>query len=227
MPPKASCCCPHHGTWGHSDDADLRIATDSEIKFSKVEKDGRHKGRKRKICVTCRNRIQLETKYDKLQKTVSDASERVDTEHSEIDDPIMSDLLHDASTQTEHSHGAGTSPSSCTHVLSNTPPNSATDQAFQAGPLPPNRPYQCYESRRRSDIRAEIIDQFHDLLGVYVHGDAVALSDLVDDLLESKKWSSTFGSPGKKHYGNMPSEFLSSLIKEYQECKRKESNQSD
>ena len=65
MPPKASCCCPHHGRWGHSDFTDLRTA--SEPKFCEVDKDGQHKGRKRKICTSCRNHIQLEVKCDKLE----------------------------------------------------------------------------------------------------------------------------------------------------------------
>lgn len=38
-----------------------------EAKFCQLNKDGRHKGRKRKICTSCRSRIQLETKCDKLQ----------------------------------------------------------------------------------------------------------------------------------------------------------------
>lgn len=67
MPPKASCCCPHHGRWGHSDLTDLRTATEPELKFCEVDKGGRHKGRKRKICTSCRNHIQLEVKCDKLE----------------------------------------------------------------------------------------------------------------------------------------------------------------
>ena len=67
MPPKASCCCPHHSRWGHSDGTDLRTATAAEFKFCEVDKDGRHKDRKRKICTSCRNRIQLEVKCDKLE----------------------------------------------------------------------------------------------------------------------------------------------------------------
>jgi len=45
----------------------------------------------------------------------------------------------------------------------------------------------------RTDIRSEIIKLFRDLLNTHVHGDAEAFSDLVDDLLESKKWTSLFG----------------------------------
>ena len=49
-------------------------------------------------------------------------------------------------------------------------------------------------------------------------------SDLIDDLLSSKKWTSTFGSAAKKQDGKSAGKFLSSLVKEYQECKKKETN---
>ena len=67
MPPKALCCCPHHSRWGHLDLTDLRTAAEPKLKFCEVDKDGRHKGRKRKICTSWRNRIQLEVKFDKLE----------------------------------------------------------------------------------------------------------------------------------------------------------------
>ena len=67
MPKTASCCCPHHKTWGHSDEVELRVATDFEVKICQIDKDGRHKGRKKRICTSCRSRIQLEEKCDKLQ----------------------------------------------------------------------------------------------------------------------------------------------------------------
>ena len=67
MPKTASCCCPHHKTWGHSDEVELRVATDFEVKICQIDKDSRHKGRKKRICTSCRSRIQLEEKCDKLQ----------------------------------------------------------------------------------------------------------------------------------------------------------------
>lgn len=213
MPPNASCCCPQHNTWGHSDITDLRVATEFEAKFCGINKDGRHKGRKRKICTSCRSRIQLETKYDKLQKTVSDALQGEDTaEHFEFDDPLP--VVHDASTQTDHSR----------HMVAMPPPSTqpVTNQTTEAGPLPPIRPYQCYGRSKRTYMRAEIIERFHDMLDMCVHGDGIALNDLVDDLLQSKKWRSTFGESGKKEDDRMTSAFLSSLVKEYQECKSKE-----
>ncbi|KAL9958207.1 hypothetical protein ACROYT_G035188 [Oculina patagonica] len=215
MPPNASCCCPQHNTWGHSDNTDLRVATESEAKFCDINKDGRHKGRKRKICTSCRSRIQLETKYDKLQKTVSDALQGEHTaEHFEFDDPLP--VVHHASTQTDHSRDVVAMPPPSTQPV--------TSQTTEVDPLPPTRPYQCYGRSKRTDMRSEIIERFHDMLDMYVHGDGLALNDLVDDLLQSIKWQSTFGESGKKVDDGMNSTFLSSLVKEYQECKSKETN---
>lgn len=67
MPKKASCCCPNHGAWGHTDDLILRIVTVSEIKFCGINEDGRHNGRKRQICTSCRDRINLEARCEELQ----------------------------------------------------------------------------------------------------------------------------------------------------------------
>lgn len=67
MLPKALWCCPHHGHWGQSDLTDLRTATEPKLKFCEVDKDGQQKGRKRKICPSCQNRIQLEVKCYKLE----------------------------------------------------------------------------------------------------------------------------------------------------------------
>ena len=36
--------------------------------------------------------------------------------------------------------------------------------------------HQCYEIRKRSEIRTELIDKIRDLLDGYVHGDSLALS---------------------------------------------------
>lgn len=128
--------------------------------------------------------------------------------------------------QTEqHSDSSSTAlPLSIAQASNTALPNPVSDQAIQVGPLPPARPYQCYESRKGSELRTEIIDKVYDLLGMYVHGDSVALNDLVDDLLSSKKWSSTFGNVTKKHDCKATEKFLSSLLRDYQECKKKETN---
>ena len=90
------------------------------------------------------------------QQTVSDVLQGVNAEHSEIDDSSMP-ILNDASTQTDHCDDKMSVPS-----LSK--PNLFTAQINEGGPLPPARPYQCYGRSMRTDIRSEIIKQFHDLL---------------------------------------------------------------
>ena len=70
-------------------------------------------------------------------------------------------------------------------------------QAFQVGEFPA-KPYQCYKARKKSDIRTELIEKIQGLLHGYVHGDSLAASDLVQDLVQSKKWSTTFGLHEKK-----------------------------
>ena len=147
------------------------------------------------------------------QKTVSDALEGGNTEHSNIDDSLRA--LHDASTQTDHSIFAVSMPSPSTQPA-------RSEHTKEAGPLPPIRPYQCYSRSKRADLRAEIIERIHSLLGTYVHGDNQALYDLMDNLLQSKKWRSTFGDSRKKEDDKIKSAFLSSIVQEYQECKRKE-----
>ena len=114
----------------------------------------------------------------------------MDAGHSEIDDSSMP-VLNDASIQTDHSNDNVSIPSSST-------PHLVAVQSNETGPLPPARPYQCYGQSMRTDIRSEIINRFHDLLNTYVHGDAEALGDLVEDLLESKKWTNLFGTPRQK-----------------------------
>lgn len=56
----------------------------------------------------------------------------------------------------------------------------------------PSRPYNLYESRKRSDIRTELINKIRDLLSGYVHGDDEALPTIAQDLIKSKKWATTF-----------------------------------
>ena len=141
----------------------------------------------------------------------------------EIDDQFpdgqgSSPLTQTASTQTEPCNLSAL-PSSVVHTLGTVVPKAVNNQAIQAGPSLLPRPYQCYETRKRSELRSEIIEKVHDLLGVYVHGDSMALSDLVDDLVSSKKWASTFRSAAKKQ-DKPDGKFLSSLLKDYQECKR-------
>ena len=145
------------------------------------------------------------------QETVSDALQRENTDHSNSEDPLS--VLHDASTQADDSGYAVAVPSQSTQLV--------TEQTVEAEPLPPVRPYQCYGCSRRTDIRAEIIEHIHHLLGMYVHGDAEALYDLMDDLLQPKNWRSTFGDCGKKKDDRMASVFLSSFVRGTRSAKEK------
>ena len=119
----------------------------------------------------------------------------------------------DSQTQTE--------PCSSVPLLSSV--RSTTDQATQVGAFP-SRPYHLYESRKRSEIRTELINKIEDLLSTYVHGDNDALPTLVQDLIHSKKWSSTFGTPEIKGDPTNTNKLLLSIVKEYKECKSRETN---
>ena len=99
-----------------------------------------------------------------------------------------------------------------------------TSQGIQVGEFP-NRPYQLYETRKKSEIRTEVIEKFRDLLNLYVQGDESALHDLLDDLLPSKQWSSTFRIlPNSKGDFTVHDKVLHSIVKEYKDCKNKEVN---
>jgi len=50
------------------------------------------------------------------------------------------------------------------------------------------------------------------------------LPNLVQDLLLSKKWSTTFRVPNSKDDSSVQDKVLHSIVKEYQECKNKEAN---
>ena len=72
--------------------------------------------------------VNLPTSVAQNQKTVSDALQGEDTaEHLEFDDPLP--VVHDASTQTDHSR----------HMVAMPPPSTqpVTNQTTEAGPLPP------------------------------------------------------------------------------------------
>ena len=100
---------------------------------------------------------------------------------------------------------------------------STTSQGIQVGEFP-NRPYQSYEYRKQSELQTELIEKILDLLNTYVHGDSLALPNLVQDLLLSKKWSTTFPLPNSKDDSAVQDKALHSIAKDYRECKNKEVN---
>ena len=104
---------------------------------------------------------------------------------ADVEEFVDNRRFHDSETQTD-SASISSASISCT-----------VDQAVQVGEFPA-KPYQCYEARKRSDIRTELIEKIQGLLHGYVHGDSFAASDLAQDLVQSKKWCTTFGLHEKK-----------------------------
>ena len=58
----------------------------------------------------------------------------------------------------------------------------------------------------------------------YVYGDDDALPTIAQDLIQSKKWATTFGVPEAKQEKCMQDKLLHSIVKEHKECKGKETN---
>ena len=72
MPFEKRCGCSHHNAWFHGhtvDPVELRSATNQELLFFKEK--SKHKGRKKFICLACRNRIKTEENLRKLQQKAS------------------------------------------------------------------------------------------------------------------------------------------------------------
>ena len=70
MPFEASCCCSRHSTWKHGkvDSSQLRYCSRQEsIILNLAQEDPKNKGRKRKICIYCRSRLEVEVKCSKLE----------------------------------------------------------------------------------------------------------------------------------------------------------------
>lgn len=84
MPFGGSCCCSRHQEWHHSPDVakkDLRSASFYEEMY--CTSDSKHEGRKRKICLACRGRIEVEEKWRKLENS-ADPSTSVVHEVSQL-----------------------------------------------------------------------------------------------------------------------------------------------
>ena len=70
MPFVSSCCCSHHDEWKHGavDSNNLRQCTREEAEILDfASNDPKNKNRKRKICISCRSRLQVEEKCSKLE----------------------------------------------------------------------------------------------------------------------------------------------------------------
>lgn len=69
MPFVSSCCCPRHEEWKHGEvtSEQLRCCTREEIKWLDIDSNLKSKRRKRKICISCRYRLQIDFKCQKLE----------------------------------------------------------------------------------------------------------------------------------------------------------------
>ena len=70
MPFVSSCCCSRHDEWKHGavDSNNLRQCTREEAEILDfASNDPKNKNRKRKICISCRSRLQVEEKCSKLE----------------------------------------------------------------------------------------------------------------------------------------------------------------
>ena len=72
MPFRPVCCCPFHSKWGFGDpkasSVDLKNATSCHLAYCKINEDKKHSDRKRKICVACAGKIDVEEASGKRQK---------------------------------------------------------------------------------------------------------------------------------------------------------------
>ncbi|XP_029182577.2 uncharacterized protein LOC114950585 [Acropora millepora] len=90
----ASCKCKKHVEWHHRSDVGLRVATFYEEKYCIF--DSKHAGRKRKICLACRDRIAVEEKCRKL----GDLNVNANSSTSVVTDKLTSES--DAEDKTSH-----------------------------------------------------------------------------------------------------------------------------
>ena len=84
----------------------------------------------------------------------------------------------------------------------------------------PLRPYKEAEKRTRQVMRAKTIEVIEDCANKFVHFNAKDIPEFAYDLVNCKKWKSTFGSCQSKD--DNESVFLSNLAAEYKRCKDKD-----
>ena len=72
MPLVSSCCCPRHVEWKHGEVTSdhLRSCSQEEIRWLDINSNLKSKGRKRKNCISCRYRLQIDLKCQKLEVRV-------------------------------------------------------------------------------------------------------------------------------------------------------------
>ena len=89
------------------------------------------------------------------------------------------------------------------------------------------RPYKECEVRTQQIMRAKAIDSLAALANKYVHFNSSDVPSFINDLVNSGKWQSTFGSESVSRnlvVANDENSFLSRLAAEYKRCKDKDIN---
>ena len=69
MPFTSSCCCFCHDEWKHGavDSNNLRLCSREDAALLNLALDTKNKQRKRKICIYCRSRLEVEAKCTKIE----------------------------------------------------------------------------------------------------------------------------------------------------------------
>ena len=98
-------------------------------------------------------------------------------------------------------------------------PSSSSSKHEQVLELP-LRPYKDAEKRTQQVMRSKTIEVVEDCANKFVHYNAKDIPEFVNDLLNCKKWKSTFGSCHNKV--DQESIFLTNLAAEYKRCKDKD-----
>ncbi|KAJ7377705.1 hypothetical protein OS493_027267 [Desmophyllum pertusum] len=177
----AWCCCSRHSAWKHGkvDSTQLRCCTREETRvLNLAQEDPKNKGRKRKICVYCQSRLEIEVKCSKLE----DACRGQDSDNNvcpEADvslpdyEPVVNFVVDDVPVPT------------C--------PRFATCDKGSQRPSVPDIAYKNQCERRKRESRSEIIGTVKEAALKSVHFIQADLPEFVTDVTSSKKWNTTFG----------------------------------
>ncbi|KAJ7391467.1 hypothetical protein OS493_018514 [Desmophyllum pertusum] len=195
----ARCLCTKHTTWSHGDvlPDGLRVADSEELRFCEVD-TSKNKGRKRKICLACRGRIAAEIKCMRFEDEQA-SQYAIATEHVPFVDIGEVEIDNAVSPSSRFA-------SSCSKQV----------QVLDV----PLRPYKEAEKRTQQVMRAKTIEVIEDCANKFVHFNAKDIPEFAYDLVNCKKWKSTFGSCQSKD--DNESVFLSNLAAEYKRCKDKD-----
>ncbi|KAJ7394854.1 hypothetical protein OS493_000689 [Desmophyllum pertusum] len=181
---KNGCCCPQHAEWGYGtvDPKQLFRLTYPEERFCGVGRCSSfgHKGRIRKICVFCRERIRLQKRCETLEAASSSHEEEF------CDDSLTLDgsLQHEESCDVFYPLAEIGEDVSALSEL-----KSSEDKACQVPETVQIR--QGYESlgvRRKRDLRSEIMSEMDKLLENYTSLGDKGAQAIMRDILSSQNF---------------------------------------